>query len=133
MSNFRNLYAKIKTENPFTVFFTGDVNAHSQFWWPGGDTTPEGMEIEDLTSSLGSTQVILEPTNFEPNKNPLCIDLVITDQPNLILDSGMHASLDPYSHHQIIYYEVNFRIPPSKLEINIWHFYRANATAINPL
>ena len=40
--NFKNMYSKIKAEKPFATFFTGDFNAHSQFWWPGGDTTPEG-------------------------------------------------------------------------------------------
>ena len=92
--NFRNLYSKIKAENPFATFFTGDFNAHSQFWLPEGDTTPEGKEIDDLFTSLGLYQVISEPTNFEPNSKPSCIDLIITDQPNLILDSGTRASLD---------------------------------------
>ena len=69
LSNFSNLYTKIQAENPFAVFFTGDFNAHSEYWWIDGDTTPEGSE----------------PTNFESNKNPSCIDLLITDQPNLIL------------------------------------------------
>ena len=92
LSNFRNLYSKIKAENPFAMFFTGDYNAHSQFWWPDGGTTPEGTEIENLFTSLGLSQVICEPTNFEPNKNPSCIDLVITNQPNLILDCGTRAS-----------------------------------------
>ena len=87
-------------------------NAHSKYWWPDGDTTPEGSEIELLLSSLGLSQVISEQTNFEPNKNPSCIDLVITDQPNIILDSGTRASLDHYCHHQIIYCKVNFKIPP---------------------
>ena len=73
LSNFRNLYAKIKAENPFTVFFTGDFNAHSPFWWPDEDTTLEDTEIEDLITSLGLTQVISEPTISEPNKNPSCI------------------------------------------------------------
>ena len=59
-----------------------------------GDTTPEGKEIDDLFTSLGLYQVISEPTNFEPNSKPSCIDLIITDQPNLILDSGTRASLD---------------------------------------
>ena len=81
LSDFRNLYANIKAENPFATFFTGDFNVHSQYWWPDGDTTPEGTEIEHLSSSLGLSQVICEPTNFEPNKKPSCIDLVITDQP----------------------------------------------------
>ena len=131
MSNFSNLHAKIKAENPFTTIFTGDFNAHSQFWWPDGDTTPEGTEIEDLLTSLGLSQVISEPTNFEPNKNPSCIDLVITDQPNLILDSGTRSSLDPYCHHQIIYCKLNFRIPPPPpIDRKIWHFNRANSAAI---
>ena len=29
LSNFENLHSKIKTENPFAMFFTGDFNAHS--------------------------------------------------------------------------------------------------------
>ena len=28
----QTLYSKIKTENPFAIFFTGDFNAHSQLW-----------------------------------------------------------------------------------------------------
>ena len=131
LSDLRNLYVNIKAENPFATFFTRDFNAHSQYWWPDGDTTPEGTEIEHLLSSLGLSQVICEPTNFEPNKKPSCIDLVITDQPNLVLDSGTRASLDPYCHHQIIYCKVNFRIPPSPpVDRKIWHFNRANLAAI---
>ena len=131
LSNFNNLYAKIKSENPFSTFFTGDFNAHSQFWWPDGDSTPEGREIEHLFTSLGLTQILSEPTNFEPNKKPSCIDLIITDQPNLILDSGTRASFDPYCHHQIIYCKVNFRIPPPPpLDRKIWHYNRANTAAI---
>ena len=131
LSNFSNLYAKIKAENPLAVVFTGDFNGHSKYWWPDGDTTPEGSEIELLLSSLGLSQVISEPTNFEPNKNPSCIDLVITDQPNIILDSGTPASLDQYCHHQIIYCKVNFKIPPPSLDRKIWHFNRANSAAIS--
>ena len=47
-------------------------------------TTPEGTEIEELITKLG----LSKPTNFEPHKNPSCIDLVVTDQPNIVPDSG---------------------------------------------
>ena len=43
-TDFTNL-KKIKNESPFVTLFTGDLNGHSQVWWPGGDTTPEGREI----------------------------------------------------------------------------------------
>ena len=32
-------------------------------------TTPEGREMENLLSLLGLSQLISEPTNFEPNKS----------------------------------------------------------------
>ena len=66
------------------MFFAGDFNAKSHFWWPDGDETPEGSEIDDMFTSLGLSQVISEPTNFEPGKNPSCIDLIVTDQHNII-------------------------------------------------
>ena len=103
LDSFSNLHKLLKNENPYAVFYTGDLNGHSQLWWAEGDTTAEGREIETLTSSLGLVQVINEPTNFEPYENPSCIDLIFTDQQNLILSSGTRSSLDPYCHHQIIY------------------------------
>ena len=70
LSNVANLYSKIKNENPYASFFTGDFNGHSLFWWPDGDTTAEGREIENILSSISLSQLISEPTNFEPNENP---------------------------------------------------------------
>ena len=113
------------------MFFVGDFNGKSHLWWPDGDETSEGSEIEAMLTSLGFSQVISEPTNFEPGKKHSCIDLIVTDQPNIILDSGTRAPLDPYCHHQITYCKVNFRIPPPPpLERKIWHFNRANTAAI---
>ena len=131
LQNFKTLYTKIKAENPFAMFFTGDFNGHSEFWWPDGDTNLAGRDIENLFTSLNLTQVISEPTNFKPGKRPSCIDLIVTDQPNIILDSGTRASLDSHCHHQIIYGKVNFKIPPPPpSERKIWHYHRANLLAI---
>ena len=96
-----------------------------------GDTTPEGTKMEKRFTKLGLSQLITEPTNIEPHKNPSCIDLVVTDQPNIILDSGTRASLDSYCHHQIVHCKINFRIPPPlPFDRKIWHFNRANSAAI---
>ena len=70
--NFERLQKSIKAENPFAMFFTGDYNAHCKFWWPDGDTNQEGSQIDDLFTSLGLSQVISEPTNFEPHKKASC-------------------------------------------------------------
>ena len=53
------------------MFFAGDFNAKSHFWWPDGDETLEGREIEAMLTSLGLSQVIAEPTNFDPGKKNL--------------------------------------------------------------
>ena len=129
--NLRNLYESIKNENPYTTFFTGDFNGHSQLWWNQGGSNPEGREIEELMSLLGLTQLISEPTNFEPNKNPSCIDLIFTDQPNIVIDSGTKPSLDNYCHHQIIYCRMNFNIPPPPpFHRKIWKYARADVRLI---
>ena len=129
--NFENLFQNIRSENPTAMFFMGDLNGHSLSWWPKGNDTLEGSKIDDLFTSLGLHQLIHEPTNFEPNKNPSCIDLIVTDQPNIVLDSGTRPSLDPLCHHQIIFCKINIRIPPPPpYERMIWHFNQANVKAI---
>ena len=70
LNNFETLYDNIKKDNPFAVFFAGDFNGHSQLWWSDGDTSAEDTAIEQLTSQMGLNQLLNEPTNFEPNKNP---------------------------------------------------------------
>ena len=56
---------------------------------------------------------------------------MVTDQPNIVLDSGTRDSLDPCCHHQIIHCKVNFKIPPPPpYERKIWHFHRGNIAAI---
>ena len=88
MKNFKNLHSTIKDQDPYAMFFTGVFNGHSQLLRQGGGSTAEGNSIEDLATLLGLAQLINEPTNFETNKKPSCIDLVLTDQPNLVLESG---------------------------------------------
>ena len=87
--------------------------------------------MEELTSFLGLTQMISEPTNFEPNKTPSCIDLIFTDQPNIVLESGTRSSLDPLCHHQLTHCRINYKIPPPpSFERKIWVYHRANALLI---
>ena len=132
LTNLENLYLKIKNEKPFTMFFTGDFNGHSQAWYPEGDTNPEGVLLDNLFSDLNLNQIISEPTHyFNDYCKPSCIDLIVTDQPNIVMDSGVRDSLDATVKHKIIFCKINFKIPSlPKYVRKIWHFNRANEDLI---
>ena len=60
------------------------------------------------------------------------LDLIFTNQPNMITDSGVHPSLHQNCHHQIIFAKVNMKIfyPPPYKRL-IWDYRNANVKAIN--
>ena len=60
-----------------------------------------------------------------------CTDLTFTSLPNLIIGSGVHLSLYPNCHHQIVYAEFNLEItyPPPCLQ-DVWHYKDANTGLI---
>ena len=39
-----------------------------------------------------------------------CVDLIFISQPNLVVDSGVHPSLHPNCHHQIVYAKLKLKI-----------------------
>ena len=59
------------------------------------------------------------------------IDLIFTNQPNLIIESGVQATLSNTCHHQIIYAKISFKIyysPSYKREV--WHYNDAQINSI---
>ena len=131
ITNFENLVLKIKIENPYVMLFAGDFNAQSQSWWTDGDTNKEGQQLVNTFSDLDLSQLISEPTHFRDQCKPTCIDLMLCDQPNLIIDSGVRPSLDPTCKHQIIFCKLNFKIPPlPSFKRHLWHFDKAESQLI---
>ena len=128
--NFELLLSKIHAENPFCVVITGDFNCRSTQWWAKDIENSEGKEFEPLTSDLGLHQLISEPTHLMGDSKS-CIDLIFTDQPNLIVESGVHPSLHEQCHHQIIYGKVSVSsIPVPPYTRRIWHYDKADFVAI---
>ena len=118
-------------DRPYACFFVGDFNAHFLNCWSGGDTNAEGFEFDNLLSSLDLSQLISEPTNFEENKLPSSIDLIICDQPNVALESGVRPSPGNFCKHQITFCNLNLHIPPAPIYLRkIWHYNHANADDI---
>ena len=90
-----------------------------------------GFKIENLLSQFSISQVINKPTHIFENFNS-CIDLLFTNQRNLITDSGVHPSLHSNCHHQIIYGKFNLKIfYPPPYERHSWHYKHANADMIS--
>ena len=81
----------------FTIIL-GGFNARSSVLWTRDKTTIEGTQLEFLTSVYGFHQLISQPTHLLPQTSS-CIGLIFTDQPNLIVDSGVHPSLHSICHH----------------------------------
>ena len=103
----------INNHKPSLSVVTGDFNSRCSSWWSNDINTTEGLKLLSLTSSNGFTQLIHEPTHLQASSSS-CIDLVFTDQPNLSVNSGVHASLHPNCHHQITHSNFNLNIyyPP---------------------
>ena len=126
------MHKGIKGENPYAMFFAGDANGHTQAWYPEGDTNAVGMKLEEMFSNLSLHQIINEPTHFfRDDCLPSCIDIILSDQPNLIMNSGVRPSLDPAVKHQITFCKLNFKIPPPpKYRRKVWHYNRAQTQHI---
>ena len=60
-----------------------------------------------------------------------CIDLIFTNQPNLVIDSGVHPSIHTNCHDQIVYCKLNLNIkfPPS-YESLVWNYNKADTEKI---
>ena len=93
-----------------------------QNWWKNDLSTSEGTQFDSLTTSYGLSQIISGPTHILPNSS-FCIDLIFTNQPNLVTECGAHTSLQPKCHHQIVFAKLNLRAEYSPLyERLIWDY-----------
>jgi len=109
LNNLQKLLNEISKGKPSLSVITGDFNARSSHWWLKDINTTEGSKLYSHTSSNGFSQIINEPTHIQA-KNSSCIDLIFTDQPNLSVNSGVHTSLHPNCHHQIVHSSFNLNI-----------------------
>ena len=124
------MLSKMSAENPYSVVITGDFNCRSSQWWENDIDNEEGKIFEPFTSDLGMHQLISEPTHIMGDSKS-CIDVIFTDQPNLLVESGVHPSLHEQCHHQIVYGELSIKnLSPPPYRRRIWFYDRADVLAI---
>ena len=130
-SNLEKTLNHIVSFSPYLVFLVGDFNARSDSWWAKDINNIEGTQIEALTSSFGLHQLISEPTHILPNSLS-CIDLVFINQPNLVLNCGVHPSLYQRCHHEIVYAIIDLKVDfPPPYERIVWDYSKAKKELIN--
>ena len=130
ISRLQTVIDKIRGENPCSFVLTGDFNCRSAQWWPLDNELPEGRALDELIESNNLYQLIDEPTNIR-GESMTCIDLIITDQPNIFLEYGVHPSLDKHCEHQIVFGELNISLPsPPPYKRTVWDYSKANIPTI---
>ena len=130
-TNLEKLVVNISSTNPHFILMTGDFNAKSSNWSSNDTTTAEGAQLDYLTSLYGMKEVITEPTHILESSSSY-IDLIFSNQPNLIIESGVHPTLYSKCHHQIIYAKPNLKIEyPPPYTRKIWNYSRSETDLIN--
>ena len=120
----------INNSNPFLTIFLGDFNAKNPLWWSGDISNSEGLELNELSSHYNLHQLINTPTHILRDFES-CIDLLFTSQPNLLSETGVHASLFPRCHHQIIFAKVSLKVfYPPPYERLVWDYSKAELNNI---
>ena len=101
-----------------------------QGWYQNDITTFEGCKTDIATSQFGLSQIIKEPRDILSN-SATCIDLLFTSQPNLVICSGVHPSLHPNCHHQIIFAKFNLTFfYPHAYKRLVWHYQQTDTDLI---
>ena len=88
--NFLQILRTTTSSNGLFTMIIGNFNARPSVWWTKDKTTTERTQLESLTIVHGFQQLISKPTHLLPQSSS-CNDLIFTDQPNLIVDSGVHC------------------------------------------
>ena len=96
--HFDELLSKTASTNSLFTIILSDVNARSLSCWKEDKTTTEGTHLEALASLCNFHQLISEPTHPLPHSNSY-IDLIFTDQRNLVVNCVTHSSLNSKCHH----------------------------------
>ena len=92
------------------IIFPGDFNSTCKQWWPEDSKDHQGIALDEFIESNALFQLINQPMHILENSKS-CIDLIITNQPSLFVESGVHPSLFTGCHHEIIFGKVAGSVP----------------------
>ena len=112
------------------ILVTGDFNAKHNIWHSEDTTDKHGTTMQEMFAHHTLTQTVNQPTNIT-SRTKHCIDLVATDQPNLILKNEVFPSLHTTCSHQLNLIKLDLKCPPPPPYIlTVYHYARANVSSL---
>ena len=133
LSNFSTILSDTATNNSLFFIILGDFHILSLAWWTNEKITTEFTKLEFLTTVPGFHQLISQPTHLMHHLSS-CLDLIFTDQPNLIVDSSVHPCFRSNCHHQITYCKLNPNFKyPVPYEHLVWDYNKENLKVLKNL
>ncbi len=132
MSDLQSLYDELLKEKPSIIVLSGDFNSKSPLFWDEETIeTAEGKKLSDFMMVNGLEQLINEPTHFQTDCLPHCVDLILTNNPSAFVNSEVIPSPDELCKHQIIQGNINFSVPcPPPYKRTFWKYDRADTEMI---
>ena len=92
--------------SPFLTVVLGDFNTKTCLWFNNAITSYKGSKIDGVTSQFGLEKIVKQLTHIIGDSLSYR-DLIFTIQPNLVIESGVHSSLDSNYHHHITFAKFN--------------------------
>ena len=116
--------------SPFLTIVLGDFNAKLSLWYNNNITTYGSSKVDSVTSQFGLEKIIKEPTHIIGDSS-WCIDLIFTNQPNFVMEYGVHSSFHSNCHHHITLAKFILKIHHTHpYERELWYYQKANVNQI---
>ena len=130
LENFQTVINLMFTYEPESIFILGDFNDRCIFWEDNHPNSELGVKFRDLLDNNILFQIIRDPTYITSNYQSL-LDLIITDSPGYVLDSGVGNPLGDPSHCYV-YCKLSIQYPKDiKYERETWQYKNADFAGLN--
>lgn len=111
-----------------TTVLMGDFNDRCSLWHSDHSNSELGLKLVNLLSSFNMSQLIESPT-----RNDYLLDLLITDSPECVFDTGVLDPIDQLDHSIIFGSLASARPKLAKVTRKIWLYNHGNFDRLNNL
>ncbi len=130
LDSLYNSVDKAQNENPDCIIITGDLNDRCVLWDDEHNVSELKNRLRDMILQLGMYQLIREPTHFT-NHSAYLLDLIITDAPGFIRNTGVLPLMGNLGHTPI-YGILNLNSKcQNSIKKTVWHYNNADTEGLN--